>query len=121
MDIRLSNTMGAGFCVDCLEEAIKAYGRQEIFNSDQGSQFTSDCFAGVLIKKKNDITIGMDERCRALDNIFVESLHCIYELKSPSHQFGPHQGIIFISSIRVFFTILLLHCRDIKRLGNLRY
>jgi len=52
MDIRLSNTMGAGFCVDCLEEAIKAYGRPEIFNSDQGSQFTSDCFAGVLIKKK---------------------------------------------------------------------
>ena len=41
---RLSNTMDAGFCVDCLEEAIKAYGTPEIFNSDQGSQFTSDCF-----------------------------------------------------------------------------
>jgi hypothetical protein len=120
MDIRLFNTMDAGFCVDCLEEAIKAYGRPEIFNSGQGSQLTSDCFAGVLIPK-NDITIGMDERCRALDNIFVESLHCIYELKSPSHQFGPHQGIIFISSIRVFFTILLLHCWVIKRFGNLRY
>ena len=52
MDIRLFNTMDAGFCVDCLEEAIKAYGRPEIFNSDQGSQFTSDCFAGALIKKK---------------------------------------------------------------------
>jgi len=69
---RLSNTMDAGFCVDCLEEAIKAYGRPEIFNSDQGSQFTSDCFTGVLIE--NGITISMDGRGRALDNIFVERL-----------------------------------------------
>jgi putative transposase len=69
---RLSNTMDAGFCVDCLEEAIKAYGRPEIFNSDQGSQFTSDCFTGVLIQ--NGITISMDGRGRALDNIFVERL-----------------------------------------------
>jgi putative transposase len=69
---RLSNTMDAGFCVDCLDEAIKAYGRPEIFNSDQGSQFTSDCFTGVLIE--NSITISMDGRGRALDNIFVERL-----------------------------------------------
>jgi putative transposase len=69
---RLSNTLDAGFCVDCLEEAIKAYGRPEIFNSDQGSQFTSDCFTGVLIQ--NGITISMDGRGRALDNIFVERL-----------------------------------------------
>jgi putative transposase len=60
MDIRLFNTMDAGFCVDCLEEVIKAYGRPEIFNSGQGSQLTSDGFAGVLIPK-NDITIGMNE------------------------------------------------------------
>jgi putative transposase len=64
---RLSNTMDAGFCVDCLEEAIKAYGRPEIFNSDQGSQFTSDCFTGVLIQ--NGITISMDGRGRALDKV----------------------------------------------------
>lgn len=69
---RLSNTMDAGFCVDCLEEAIKVYGRPEIFNTDQGSQFTSECFTGVLIK--NGITISMDGRGRALDNIFVERL-----------------------------------------------
>jgi putative transposase len=69
---RLSNTMDAGFCVDCLEEAIKAYGTPEIFNSDQGSQFTSDAFTGVLID--NDVTISMDGRGRALDNIFVERL-----------------------------------------------
>jgi putative transposase len=69
---RLSNTMDAGFCVDCLEEAIKIYGTPEIFNTDQGSQFTSECFTGVLIK--NGITISMDGRGRALDNIFVERL-----------------------------------------------
>jgi transposase InsO family protein len=46
---RLSNTMDAGFCVDCLEAAIKDYGAPEIFNTDQGSQFTSDAFTGVLL------------------------------------------------------------------------
>jgi putative transposase len=69
---RLSNTMDASFCVDCLEEAIKGYGTPEIFNTDQGSQFTSDAFTGILIK--NGITISMDGRGRALDNIFVERL-----------------------------------------------
>lgn len=69
---RLSNTMEAGFCVDCLEDAIRTYGTPEIFNSDQGSQFTSDAFTGVLID--NGVTISMDGRGRALDNIFVERL-----------------------------------------------
>jgi putative transposase len=69
---RLSNTMDAGFCVDCLEEALRHYGKPEIFNSDQGSQFTSDSFTGVL--KAHDIAISMDGRGRALDNIFVERL-----------------------------------------------
>ena len=69
---RLSNTMDAGFCVDCLEQAIKNYGSPEMFNSDQGSQFTSDDFTGVMIR--NGITISMDGRGRALDNIFVERL-----------------------------------------------
>ena len=69
---RLSNTMDAGFCVDCLEEAIKVYGTPEIFNTNQGSQFTSDAFTGVLIE--NGVTISMDGRGRALDNIFVERL-----------------------------------------------
>ncbi len=69
---RLSNTMDAGFCVDCLEEAIKLYGTPVIFNTDQGSQFTSDVFTGVL--RGNGITMSMDGRGRALDNIFVERL-----------------------------------------------
>lgn len=69
---RLSNTMDASFCVDSLEEAIQNFGRPEIFNTDQGSQFTSDSFTGVLLR--NDIKISMDGRGRALDNIFVERL-----------------------------------------------
>ena len=64
--------MDASFCVDCLEEAIQSYGLPNIFNSDQGSQFTSEAFTGVLIQ--NRITISMDGRGRALDNIFVERL-----------------------------------------------
>jgi len=69
---RLSNSMDAGFCVDCLEEAIKNYGAPKVFNTDQGSQFTSASFTGILIEY--GITISMDGRGRAFDNIFVERL-----------------------------------------------
>ena len=69
---RLSNTMDSSFCVDCLEQALHSYGIPELFNTDQGSQFTSEAFTGVL--KAHDIAISMDGRGRALDNIFVERL-----------------------------------------------
>ena len=69
---RLSNTLDSGFCVDCLEQALQVYGAPEIFNTDQGSQFTSEAFTGVL--KIHGIAISMDGRGRALDNIFVERL-----------------------------------------------
>jgi putative transposase len=69
---RLSNTLGADFCVEALEEALARYGRPEIFNTDQGSQFTSDDFTGVL--KQHTITISMDGKGRCMDNIFVERL-----------------------------------------------
>ena len=69
---RISNSMEAVFCVDCLEDALRHHGRPEIFNSDQGSQFTSEAFTGVL--KRGGITISMDGRGRAFDNIFVERL-----------------------------------------------
>ena len=69
---RISNSMEAEFCVDCLEDALRMHGKPEIFNSDQGSQFTSDVFTGVL--KREGITISMDGRGRAFDNIFVERL-----------------------------------------------
>ena len=69
---RLSNSMDATFCVDCLEDALKQHGQPEVFNSDQGSQFTSAAFTDVL--KLEGITISMDGRGRAFDNIFVERL-----------------------------------------------
>ena len=69
---RISNSMEAEFCVDCLEEALRSHGKPEIFNSDQGSQFTSDAFTGVL--QREGIVISMDGRGRAFDNIFVERL-----------------------------------------------
>ena len=69
---RLSNTMDSGFCVDCLEQALSNHGMPEIFNTDQGSQFTSEAFTQVLLEK--GIAISMDGRGRALDNIFVERL-----------------------------------------------
>ena len=69
---RLSNTLGAEFCVEALEEALSQYGRPEIFNTDQGSQFTSDDFTGTL--KDHGITISMDGKGRCMDNIFVERL-----------------------------------------------
>lgn len=69
---RISNTLDTMFCADCLEEALQRYGNPEIFNTDQGCQFTSESFTGVL--KKHGIAISMDGRGRALDNIFVERL-----------------------------------------------
>ena len=69
---RLSNTMETDFCVEAVEEAIRRYGTPEIFNTDQGSQFTSDDFTGVL--KDHGIAISMDSRGRAQDNIFIERL-----------------------------------------------
>ena len=69
---RISNSMEAAFCVDCLEDTLRNHNKPETFNSDQGSQFTSDAFIGVL--KREGIAISMDGRGRAFDNIFVERL-----------------------------------------------
>ena len=69
---RLSNTMDASFCIEALNEALSKHGKPEIFNTDQGSQFTSFEFTGVL--KDAGITISMDGRGRCMDNIFIERL-----------------------------------------------
>ena len=69
---RVSNTMDADFCVEALEEAISRYGAPEIFNTDQGAQFTSEAFTGVL--KAAGIRISMDGKGRWVDNVFVERL-----------------------------------------------
>ena len=72
LSFRLSNTLDTSFCIDVLEEAISLYGTPRIFNTDQGSQFTSDGFTGIL--KKHDIRISMDGRGRWMDNVFIERL-----------------------------------------------
>jgi putative transposase len=79
---RLSNTLEAGFCVDALKEALARYGRPGIFNTDQGSQFTSFEFTDAL--KEADIKISMDGKGRWMDNIMIERLwrtlkyDCVY-------------------------------------------
>ncbi|UHJ63260.1 IS3-like element ISVpa4 family transposase [Vibrio furnissii] len=69
---RLSNTMDTSFCIEALEEALKHYGPPDIFNSDQGSQFTSTEFTQKLIE--HDIRISMDGKGRWVDNVFIERL-----------------------------------------------
>lgn len=69
---RLSNTLTADFCVEALEEALAKFGRPEIFNTDQGSQFTSDAWIKVL--KDAGVAISMDGKGRWIDNVFIERL-----------------------------------------------
>jgi putative transposase len=69
---RLSNTMDVAFCVDALDEALARFGKPEIFNTDQGSQFTSAAFTGRLVSA--GIRISMDGRGRWIDNVFIERL-----------------------------------------------
>ena len=68
----VSNTMTAEWCTQVLQEAFNTHGAPEIFNTDQGSQFTSELFTSVL--KGNEVAISMDGKGRAIDNIFVERL-----------------------------------------------
>jgi len=69
---RLSNTMDVSFCVSALEEALARFGKPEIFNTDQGSQFTSAAFTGTLAAA--GVRISMDGRGRWMDNVFIERL-----------------------------------------------
>jgi putative transposase len=79
---RVSNTMDVGFCIEALEDALAGHGRPEIFNSDQGSQFTSPQFTKVL--RDAGIRISMDGKGRWMDNVFIERLwrslkyECVY-------------------------------------------
>jgi putative transposase len=69
---RLSNTLSADFCVEALQEALSKFGRPEIFNTDQGSQFTSEGWIDVL--EKAGVAISMDGKGRWIDNVFIERL-----------------------------------------------
>ena len=79
---RVSNTLDADFCIEALEEALERFGRPQIFNTDQGSQFTSPRFTGVL--RAAGVRISMDGRGRWMDNVFIGRLwrslkyECIY-------------------------------------------
>lgn len=99
---RVSNTMDTDFCVDALEEALQRHGTPEIFNTDQGVQFTSEAFTSVL--KEHGIRISMDGKGCYHDNIFVERLwrsvkhECVYltafedgrHLKQALHRYFRH-------------------------------
>jgi putative transposase len=84
---RVSNTMEVEFCLEVVEEAMTRFGRPEIFNTDQGSQFTSPRFTGLL--QQAGVRISMDGRGRWMDNVFIERLwrslkyECVY-----LHAFG---------------------------------
>ena len=84
---RLSNTLDAEFCVDALEEALVRHGRPEIFNTDQGSQFTSAAFTGLLVE--HGVAISMDGKGRFLDNIFIERLWRSLKLRKYSSRPTP--------------------------------
>jgi putative transposase len=79
---RVSNTMEVEFCLEVVEEAMARFGRPEIFNTDQGSQFTSPRFTGLL--QQAGVRISMDGRGRWMDNVFIERLwrslkyECVY-------------------------------------------
>jgi putative transposase len=69
---RLSNTPDVSFCLEALQEALDRWGTPDIFNTDQGAQFTSEAFTGVL--RARGIRISMDGKGRCIDNVFVERL-----------------------------------------------
>jgi len=123
---RLSNTLDGSFCIQALEEAIHKYGKPEIFNTDQGSQFTSLEFTSILTD--NNIKISIDGRNRWMDNIFVERFWKTFKYqevylktyKSISHAkkdltrfidrynaWRPHQGLNDRTPNEVYYKTLL--------------
>jgi len=116
----LSNTLATDFCLEALEMAF-VYGQPDIFNTDQGCQFTSEEFTGMLIARQ--IKISMDGRGRALDNVFIERLwrslkyekiylneyHTVPELKNGVREYfefynnvRPHQSLGYLSPVEVY-------------------
>ncbi len=89
--------MDAVFCVDCLEEALRTHGKPEIFNSDQGAQFTSEAFTNVLTRE--GMVISSDRRGRVFDNILVERLW-----RSVKHEDVSLKGYATMDELRVGLT-----------------
>lgn len=126
---RLSNTMDAEFCIQALEEALERHGAPEIFNTDQGNQFTSPRFIDVL--KDADVRVSMDGRGRWMDNVFIERLwrsmkyECVYlhafetgsELRAGLHRWvgyynarRPHSGLAGQTPDEAYHRIGLTPC-----------
>jgi len=87
---KLSNTLDRSFYIDALNEALCLYGKPEIFNTDQGSQFTSNEFTQVLLD--NNINISMNGKGQAFDNIFIE--HTSHPLKYEEVYLNDYENVI---------------------------
>ena len=111
---RLSNTLDHGFCVESLEHAVQSGGIPEICNTDQGCQFTSEAFTGVL--KAHGIAISMDGRGRALDNIFVERLW-----RSVKYEDVYLRGYATVPELRVGLTEYFVFYNTERRHQSLNY
>ena len=119
---RVSNALATDFCVEALQEALARYGPPEIFNTDQGSQFTAEEFTAVLLAK--GVRVSMDGKGRWVDNVFVERLwrsvkyeqiylhahETIRELKVALTSYfdffnarRPHQSLIYKTPDEVYF------------------
>lgn len=96
----ISITMENDFCISALESAMRNYGRPEIYNTDQGSQFTSNAFTSIL--KEKEVLISMDGRGRALDNVFIERLW--RSVKYEEVYVNEYESIQYlISRLKVYF------------------
>ena len=111
---RVSHTLEHGFCVESLEHAVQIYGIPEIFNTDQGCQFTSAAFTGVLTA--HGIAISMDGRGRAVDNIFVERLW-----RSVKDEDVSLRGSATVSELRVGLTDDFVCYNTERRHPSLKY
>jgi putative transposase len=104
----LSNTMDAEWCAEILKETIEQYGTPEIFNTDQGSQFTSEVFTKVLIDNK--IQISMDGKGRATDNIFIERLWRTVKYED-IYLYAYENGLELYQGLKRFFAFYNKHRR----------
>lgn len=111
----LSNTMTSKWCRDVLEQAVETYGKPEIVNTDQGSQFTADEFANYVVKDI-EIKLSMDGKGRAIDNIFIERLWRSVKYEQV-YLFPASDGIDCYKGLKEYFEYYNTHRRH-QGIGN---